>query len=67
MGILKRKKNKDQKRSGSIGLGLADHGRRSPLRADEQAAPEPERIMRIDEETGIAVHEIKEPPKAEGT
>jgi hypothetical protein len=46
---------------------LADHGRRSPLRADEQAAPEPERIMRIDEETGIAVHEIKEPPKAEGT
>ena len=48
-----------------MGLGLAGH-RESPLQADEQDAPEPERPLRLDEEAGTAVHEIKDPPKAEG-
>jgi hypothetical protein len=66
MGILNRKKKKDQKQAAGMGLGLANHGRRSPLRADQQAAPQPERVTRVDEEAGTAVHEMKEPPKAEG-
>lgn len=60
MGILNRKKNKR-----TLGIGLADHGR-SPRNSNEQEAPEPERTTRLDEEADTAVHEMNDPPKAEG-
>lgn len=67
MGILNRKKSKKQREERrNMGLGLADQERQSPLHADEQDAPEPERVTRPDEAAGTAVHEMKEPPKAEG-
>ena len=40
--------------------------RKSPLSADEQDAPEPERLTRPDEDQGQAVYQMKEPPQAEG-
>lgn len=60
MGLFKHKK----KRAG-LGLGIADVGR-SPLRSDEQDSPQQERVTRPDEEAGQAVHQMKNPPKAEG-
>ena len=38
----------------------------SPLHADEQDAPEPERPTRPDEEAGQSIGELEEPPQAEG-
>jgi hypothetical protein len=61
MSIFGRKKNKRE----GLGLGIADHGR-SPLRANEQKSPQQERTTRPDEEAGQAVHQMKNPPKAEG-
>jgi hypothetical protein len=61
MGILNRKNKRK-----SLGIGLADAGRKSPLSANEQASPQQERLTRPDEEAGTAVHEMKEPPQAEG-
>ena len=60
MGIFNRKDKKKR-----MGIGLADHGR-SPRSADEQDGPEPERLTRPDEEADVAVHQLKEPPQAEG-
>lgn len=63
MGILNR--NKD-KRNG-MGIGLADHGRKaSPRRSEEQDSPEQERLTRPDEEADQAVHQLDNPPQAEG-
>ena len=64
MGILNRK-NKGERKRGSIGLGLADTYK-TPRPAAEQDAPEQERLTRPDEEAGVAVHEMKKPPQAEG-
>ena len=62
MGILNRK----NKKGGSMGLGLADH-QLSPRHAEEQDAPEQERPTRPDEEAGQAVHQLNDPPQAEGS
>lgn len=59
MGLFNRKKNKQ------MGIGLADRGR-SPKTVEEQDAPEPERLTRPDEEAGMAMHQLREPPQAEG-
>lgn len=61
MGIFKRHK----KRKG-MGIGLADYRRATPRNAEQQDSPEPERVTRPDEEAGMAVHQLKHPPKAEG-
>ncbi len=59
MGLFGRKK-----KSG-MGLGLADHNR-SPRKSHEQDKPEQERVTRLDEKAGVAVHQMNNPPKAEG-
>lgn len=41
-----------------------DH--RSPLTADEQEYPEPERPLNPQEEAGQSIQELKDPPQAEG-
>ncbi|MGQ0563032.1 MAG: hypothetical protein ACT443_14300 [Gemmatimonadota bacterium] len=61
MGILNRKSRKRR----AMGLGLGDH-RGSPRPAEEQEAPEPERLTRPDEEAEVAVHQLERPPQAEG-
>jgi hypothetical protein len=40
---------------------------RSPRDADEQDAPEPERMINPDEEAGMDLAELEEPPQAEGS
>ena len=54
---------KRKKRDG-MGIGLADQGRKSPLRADEQDAPQPERPVNTeqDEQRSARPH----PSQAEG-
>lgn len=59
MGLFNRKKKQ------GMGIGLAGHGR-TPRSTDEQETPEPERLTRPDEEADTAVHELDEPPQAEG-
>lgn len=59
MGLLNRKKRD------SLGIGLADH-RPSPRPVEDQDQPEPERPTRPDEDANVAVHQLKEPPQAEG-
>lgn len=39
---------------------------RSPLPADEQEYPEPERPINTLEEAGQSLEDLKDPPKAEG-
>ena len=39
---------------------------KSPLRADEQDAPEPERMITPEEEAGMDLAELEHPPQAEG-
>ena len=38
----------------------------SPKKADQQSAPEPERMVTPDEEAGMDLAELDEPPQAEG-
>jgi hypothetical protein len=38
----------------------------SPRTVEEQDAPEPERPTRPDEEAEMAVHQLEDPPQAEG-
>ena len=38
----------------------------SPRDSDEQAYPEPERMVTPDEEAGMDLAELEEPPQAEG-
>jgi hypothetical protein len=40
--------------------------RGAPRRADEQAAPEPERPTTPQEDAGQSIPELEEPPQAEG-
>jgi hypothetical protein len=39
---------------------------RSPRKADEQSSPEPERMITPDEEAGMDLAELEQPPQAEG-
>jgi len=64
MGLLNRK-DKNKRKRGQLGIGLADHVA-SPRHTADQDAPEPERVTRPDEEAEVAVHQLKEPPQAEG-
>ncbi len=64
MGIFSRKK-KHRREKGAMGLGLAD-SYAGPRKTEDQTSPEPERLTRPDEEAGVAVHQMKNPPKAEG-
>lgn len=59
MGLFNRKKKQ------GMGLGLASHGR-TPRSTEAQPAPEPERLTRPDEEADMAVHQLDDPPQAEG-
>ncbi len=65
MGLFSRNKKKHKREKGAIGLGLADTYA-GPRKTKDQSSPEPERLTRPDEEAGVAVHEMKNPPKAEG-
>ncbi|HEX6558809.1 MAG TPA: hypothetical protein VF021_05085 [Longimicrobiales bacterium] len=60
MGIFKRHKKKK-----GMGIGLADHMASSRL-SNQQDSPEPERVTRQDEEAGMSVRQLKDPPQAEG-
>ena len=42
------------------------HESRSPKDVDQQSAPEPERMVTPDEEAGMDLAELEEPPQAEG-
>jgi hypothetical protein len=55
-----------RKQKNGLGIGLADHGRKSPKTAAEQDAPEPERPVSGDR--GRESMEMKErrPSQAEG-
>lgn len=65
MGLFSRHKQKHQREKGAIGLGLAETYA-GPRKTGDQPSPEPERLTRPDEEAGVAVHQLKHPPKAEG-
>ena len=54
-----------RKKSG-LGLGLADHSRKSPLSADEQDAPQPERVTKPTELANQAAGRDSHPSQAEG-
>lgn len=40
---------------------------KSPRSADEQDFPEPERLVTPDEEAGMDIAELEDPPQAEGS
>ena len=61
MSILNRK----DKHHESTGDRTADQ-KLSPRTVEEQDAPEPERPTRPDEEADMAVHQLDNPPQAEG-
>ena len=54
-----------RKKRDTLGIGLADHHRRSPRRADEQDAPEPERPVNEREARSSNLEE-QHPSQAEG-
>jgi hypothetical protein len=56
---------KRKKRDG-LGIGLANHRDKSPLRADEQNAPQPERPVNTEREDRQADLEHQHPSQAEG-
>lgn len=56
-----RRKNRDR-----IGIGLADHGRKSPKTADEQKTPEPERPASKDNPHDSMNLREQHPSQAEG-
>ena len=53
-----------RKKSEELGTGLGERGRKSPLRADEQAAPQPERPVNSEQEEGQ--RNRSHPSQAEG-
>ncbi len=55
-----------RKKRDTMGIGLADHHRRSPRRADEQNAPEPERPTNPEQEARSPNLETQHPSQAEG-
>ncbi len=56
---------KRKKRDG-MGIGLADHGRKSPKSADEQDTPEPERPVSSDNQHDSMELRDRHPSQAEG-
>ena len=44
---------------------MSEH-RKSPLTADEQESPEPERLVNPQEEAGMDLQQLDDPPQAEG-
>ena len=56
---------KRKKRDG-LGIGLADQTRKSPLRADEQNSPQPERPVNTEQNEQNASVERNRPSQAEG-
>ena len=55
-----------RKNRGGMGIGLADHGRKSPQSADEQKAPQPERpVSRENQHDSMNLRE-RHPSQAEG-
>jgi hypothetical protein len=56
---------KRKKRDG-LGVGLADVGRKSPLRADEQTTPQPERPVNTEQDEQNSDAERNRPSQAEG-
>lgn len=58
--MLKRKK-----RDG-LGIGLADHRHKSPLRADEQDTPQPERPETTKDDAEQLAGNQRHPSQAEG-
>jgi hypothetical protein len=55
-----------RKRREGMGIGLADHGRKSPKTADEQAAPQPERPVSRDNPHDSPRLGERHPSQAEG-
>ena len=56
---------KRKKRDG-MGIGLADHGRKSPKSTDEPDAPEPERPVSRDNQHDTMELSERHPSQAEG-
>lgn len=44
----------------------SDEHRRSPIPAEEQEFPEPERMITPEEEAGMSIEDLDDPPQAEG-
>jgi hypothetical protein len=61
MGISSDKDKKGSKERDVAGNKL------SPRSVEEQEAPEQERLTRPDEEADMAVHQLEDPPQAEGS
>jgi hypothetical protein len=53
-----------RKKSEELGDGVGERGRKSPLRADEQVAPEPERPVNTEQEE--SQRNRSHPSQAEG-
>lgn len=56
---------KRKKRDG-VGSGLADHEHKSPLRADEQNSPQPERPVNTEQDEDSTDLGSSRPSQAEG-
>jgi hypothetical protein len=56
---------KRKKRDG-LGIGIADHNRKSPLRADEQSSPQPERPVNTEQDEQNPDLGRDRPSQAEG-
>lgn len=57
---------KKKKKTDGMGIGLADHKRKSPRRSEEQASPEPERPVNTEQEARSPNLETNKPSQAEG-
>jgi hypothetical protein len=55
-----------RKKKHGMGVGLADHGRKSPKSVDEQESPAPERPVSRDNEHDSMEMQERHPSQAEG-
>ncbi len=55
-----------RKKKAGMGIGLADHNRKSPRTVDEQTAPEPERPVNTERAEGEIKLSERHPSQAEG-
>jgi hypothetical protein len=55
-----------RKKRDGLGIGLADHDRKSPLRADEQDSPQPERPVNTEQNEQNPDLRRDRPSQAEG-
>jgi hypothetical protein len=55
-----------RKQKKEMGIGLADHGRKSPKNVDEQNAPAPERPVSRDNQHDAVRLSERHPSQAEG-